>query len=74
MAFGPAAGIELVDSLASETSLKDYHLLPSVRGASPAQGADLPERTGREWCIFPPQPGGIHHGCNPSYRHGHVAR
>jgi RNA polymerase sigma factor (sigma-70 family) len=32
MAFGPAAGLELVDALASETSLKSYHLLPSVRG------------------------------------------
>jgi predicted RNA polymerase sigma factor len=32
MAFGPAAGIELVDALTSEPSLKSYHLLPSVRG------------------------------------------
>jgi RNA polymerase sigma factor (sigma-70 family) len=32
MAFGPAAGLELVDELASEASLKNYHLLPSVRG------------------------------------------
>ncbi|MGZ8833007.1 MAG: RNA polymerase sigma factor [Thermoanaerobaculia bacterium] len=32
MAFGPAAGLELVDTLTSETSLKNYHLLPSVRG------------------------------------------
>jgi len=32
MAFGPAAGLELVDALTSEPSLKDYHLLPSVRG------------------------------------------
>ena len=32
MAFGPAAGLELVDSLISEQSLKNYHLLPSVRG------------------------------------------
>jgi predicted RNA polymerase sigma factor len=32
MAFGPAAGLELVDALASEPSLKGYHLLPSVRG------------------------------------------
>ena len=32
MAFGPAAGLELVDGLASEGSLKAYHLLPSVRG------------------------------------------
>jgi RNA polymerase sigma factor (sigma-70 family) len=32
MAFGPEAGLELVDSLASEPSLAGYHLLPSVRG------------------------------------------
>jgi len=32
MAFGPAAGLELVDALAEEPSLKGYHLLPSVRG------------------------------------------
>ena len=32
MAYGPAAGLELVDRLASEASLKHYHLLPSVRG------------------------------------------
>jgi len=31
-ARGPAAGLELVDALASEPSLKKYHLLPSVRG------------------------------------------
>jgi RNA polymerase sigma factor (sigma-70 family) len=32
MAFGPAAGLELVDKLTSEPALKTYHLLPSVRG------------------------------------------
>jgi RNA polymerase sigma-70 factor (ECF subfamily) len=32
MAFGPATGLELVDALTSEPSLKSYHLLPSVRG------------------------------------------
>ncbi len=32
MAFGPAAGLELVDALTSEPSLESYHLLPSVRG------------------------------------------
>jgi len=32
MAFGPAAGLELIDILTSEPSLKAYHLLPSVRG------------------------------------------
>ena len=32
MAFGPAAGLELVDALGSEPALKAYHLLPAVRG------------------------------------------
>jgi RNA polymerase sigma factor (sigma-70 family) len=32
MAFGPAAGLDLVDPLTSEPSLKTYHLLPAVRG------------------------------------------
>ncbi len=32
MAFGPAAGLELVDALAAEPALEGYHLLPSVRG------------------------------------------
>jgi len=32
MAFGPEAGLEIVDTLTSESSLKSYHLLPSVRG------------------------------------------
>jgi len=32
MASGPAAGLELIDTLTSEPSLKSYHLLPSVRG------------------------------------------
>jgi RNA polymerase sigma factor (sigma-70 family) len=32
MAFGPAAGLEIVDALVSEPSLEGYHLLPSVRG------------------------------------------
>jgi RNA polymerase sigma factor (sigma-70 family) len=32
MAFGPTVGLELVDALASEPSLRNYHLLPSVRG------------------------------------------
>src|SRR5256714_7087249 len=40
MAFGPAAGLELVDELTSEPSLKSYHLLPSVR-------ADLLAKLGR---------------------------
>jgi len=32
MAFGPAAGLEILDPLADEPSLARYHLLPSVRG------------------------------------------
>jgi len=32
MAFGPAAGLELVDALSEEPALRAYHLLPSVRG------------------------------------------
>jgi predicted RNA polymerase sigma factor len=32
MAYGPAAGLERVDALASEPALEHYHLLPSVRG------------------------------------------
>ena len=32
MAFGPAAGLELVDALVNEPALASYHLLPSVRG------------------------------------------
>jgi RNA polymerase sigma-70 factor (ECF subfamily) len=40
MAFGPATALELVDALTNEARLKDYHLLPSVRG-------DLLERLGR---------------------------
>ena len=40
MAFGPAAGIEIVDELVAEGRLNEYHLLPSVRG-------DLLEKLGR---------------------------
>jgi predicted RNA polymerase sigma factor len=32
MAFGPAAGLDLVDALVAEPSLKAYYLLPAVRG------------------------------------------
>jgi predicted RNA polymerase sigma factor len=32
MAFGPQAGLDLVDELTSERLLRSYHLLPSVRG------------------------------------------
>src|SRR6202049_2640015 len=40
MAFGPAAGLKLIDGLAAEGSLENYHLLPSVRG-------DLLKKLGR---------------------------
>ena len=40
MAYGPAVGLELVETLTAEPSLKNYHLLPSVRG-------DLLARLGR---------------------------
>jgi predicted RNA polymerase sigma factor len=32
MAQGPQAGLDIVDQLTNEPSLKNYHLLPSVRG------------------------------------------
>jgi predicted RNA polymerase sigma factor len=32
MAFGPAAGLDILDDLADEPLLASYHLLPSVRG------------------------------------------
>lgn len=32
MAYGPAAGLEVVDGLLAEPALRHYHLLPSVRG------------------------------------------
>jgi RNA polymerase sigma factor (sigma-70 family) len=32
MAFGPQAGLQLVDALTAEPSLQGYHLLPAVRG------------------------------------------
>jgi predicted RNA polymerase sigma factor len=32
MARGPDAGLQLVDALRSEPALRDYHLLPAVRG------------------------------------------
>jgi predicted RNA polymerase sigma factor len=32
MAYGPKAGLAMVDRLVDDPSLKDYHLLPSVRG------------------------------------------
>jgi RNA polymerase sigma-70 factor (ECF subfamily) len=32
MAYGPQAGLEIIDALAADPTLKSYHLLPSVRG------------------------------------------
>ena len=32
MAFGPAAGLEVLEPLSAEPALADYHLLPAVRG------------------------------------------
>ncbi len=40
MAFGPQAGLDIVDSLTSDPALKSYHLLPAVR-------ADLLKKLGR---------------------------
>jgi RNA polymerase sigma-70 factor, ECF subfamily len=40
MAFGAAAGLEVVDELTAEGALENYHLLPSVRG-------DLLQKLGR---------------------------
>ncbi|HKO37069.1 MAG TPA: sigma-70 family RNA polymerase sigma factor [Solirubrobacterales bacterium] len=40
MAFGPAAGLALLEEIEDEPALSDYHLLPSVRG-------DLLEKLGR---------------------------
>jgi RNA polymerase sigma factor (sigma-70 family) len=40
MAEGPAAGLEILDALKKDPSLKSYHLLPAVRG-------DLLEKLGR---------------------------
>jgi RNA polymerase sigma-70 factor (ECF subfamily) len=40
MAHGPEAGLELLDALAGEAALAEYHLLPAVRG-------DLLEKLGR---------------------------
>src|SRR5580658_3096666 len=40
MAYGPVAGLDLVDTLSAEPLLKSYHFLPSLRG-------DLLEKLGR---------------------------
>jgi RNA polymerase sigma-70 factor, ECF subfamily len=41
MAFGPEAGLALLETVAADPALRDYHLLPSVRG-------DLLSRLGRD--------------------------
>jgi RNA polymerase sigma-70 factor, ECF subfamily len=41
MAFGPEAGLELLEQIADDPALANYHLLPSVRG-------DLLEKAGRQ--------------------------
>jgi predicted RNA polymerase sigma factor len=41
MASGPAAGLAVVDALKDDPALKNYHLLPSVRG-------DLLQKMGRK--------------------------
>ena len=43
MASGPAAGLEIIDTLAAEPSLKSYHLLPAVRGDFLAKLGRFPE-------------------------------
>jgi RNA polymerase sigma factor (sigma-70 family) len=40
MAYGPQAGLDVVDTLVGEPTLRNYHLLPSVRG-------DLLKKLGR---------------------------
>jgi RNA polymerase sigma-70 factor, ECF subfamily len=40
MAYGPERGLEIVDAVAGSPALRDYHLLPAVRG-------DLLARLGR---------------------------
>ena len=40
MAYGPAAGLQVADSLRAERTLQGYHLLPAVRG-------DLLDKLGR---------------------------
>src|SRR5262249_20299383 len=40
MAFGPSAGIEILDAISAQPPLKSYHLLPAVRG-------DLLSKVGR---------------------------
>jgi RNA polymerase sigma factor (sigma-70 family) len=46
MAFGPAAGLEIVERLTEEPTLKSYHLLPSVRGDLLAKLGRLDEASG----------------------------
>lgn len=41
MAFGPESGLTLLERVAADPALRDYHLLPSVRG-------DLLSKLGRD--------------------------
>ena len=61
-AFGPQAGLALVDELASEPSLKNYHLLPSVRGESARQARPVGRGPGRVR-----GGGGAHPQCTRAY-------
>ena len=57
MAYGPAAGLTLVDQLVDLPALRHYHLLPSVRG-------DLLDKLGRHG-----RPGRIRAGCGDDHEH-----
>ncbi|MDX9768291.1 MAG: RNA polymerase sigma factor [Ectothiorhodospiraceae bacterium] len=48
MAFGPTAGLELIEALRSDPALRHYHLLPAVRGDLLVRLARLDE-AGREF-------------------------
>ena len=74
MAFGPQAGLELVDALASEPALARYHLLPSVRAdllaklgraaearAEFARAASMTQNE-RERALLLERAAGVHHG------------
>jgi RNA polymerase sigma factor (sigma-70 family) len=55
MAFGPAQGLELVDALGDEPALRNYHLLPSVRGDLLVKLGASPRRA-KSSCGRPPSP------------------
>jgi predicted RNA polymerase sigma factor len=48
MAFGPAAGLELVDGITATGALDGYHLLPAVRGDL-LQKLDRPDEAAAEF-------------------------